>query len=387
MTIPKELIRRYLLLKQLLLPPQSLRGQNGINKVFNTLRLIQFDPQNPCGTNVDLVLQARVKGIHPSDCYVWLYKQRKGIECFDKELCVLPVEDLSLCRKAVDNISRQKKLKDFTRENTAQLNQLLEKINKNGEVCSAQIKDDRKIKSFWGNPKWGKAALDVLWKTGKLVISKRQNGRKYFDRPQKLYGEKYKWTNSDKLNSEHIIRRIKSVGLLPKAGTGQGWLGIGKGRQISFIIDQLLEKKILTKLQIENVKKSYVMLSSDIKSLKKAETYNEVPKTVFLAALDNLLWDRNMIKDIFDFEYKWEAYTPKHQRKYGHYTLPILHGDKFIGRIEPRQVEKTLEIRGLWLEPNFQWNELVNKSFYSCLETFKNYLEVESVRWLCEFPK
>ena len=70
MLVTKENIGRYLLLKQLLLPPQSLNGQKGIDKVFNTIRSIQFDPQNPCGINVDLVLQARVKGIHPQDYYL-----------------------------------------------------------------------------------------------------------------------------------------------------------------------------------------------------------------------------------------------------------------------------------------------------------------------------
>lgn len=94
-----------------------------------------------------------------------------------------------------------------------------------------------------------------------------------------------------------------------------------------------------------------------------------------------------MIKDIYNFEYKWEVYTPKHQRKYGHYTLPILYGDKFIGRVEPRQVGKTLEIRGLWLEPDFQWNETVGKYFYSYLEKFKEYLGVKTIRWLCVKPK
>lgn len=387
MIISKEIIRRYLLLKQLLLPPQSLRGQSGINKVFNTIRSIQFDPQNPCGINVDLVLQSRVADIHPFDYYIWLYKQRKGIECFDKELCVVPIEDLELCRKSVENISRQKRLKNFVQENKDELNRLILRIDRDGEISATQINDHRKIKSFWGNPRWSKAALDVLWKNGKLVISKRQNGRKYFDLPQKLYGEKYKWTNSDKLNSEHIIRRIKSVGLLPKSGTGQGWLGIGRGREISLIVNKLLKSRGLTEVQIKNIKKSYIMLFSDIKLLKKAETYNEVPKMVFLAPLDNLLWDRNMIKDIFDFEYKWEVYTPQHQRKYGHYTLPILHGDKFIGRIEPRQIGKVLEIRGLWIEPDFSWNREVNKSFYSCLVGFKKYLNIQTVRWLCEKPK
>jgi len=385
--ISKVVIRRYLLSKQLLFPPQSLRGQAEVNKVFSSLRSIQFDPQNPCGTNIDLVLQARVKNIHPSDYYLWLYKQRRGIECFDKALCVVPVADLKLCRKLVDNTLRQKRLKDFIRNNTKQIDQLLEKIDKNGEICSTQINDSRKVKGFCGNPKWGKAALDVLWKSGKLAISKRQNGRKYFDLPQKLYRNQYEWTNDDKLESTHIIRRIKSVGILPKTGTGQGWLGVGKGREIILVINQLLKDKVLTEVKIENLKKSYVMLSSDFKNLKNLKKHRVIPKMVFLAPLDNLLWDRGIIKDFFDFEYRWEAYTPKHQRKYGHYALPILYGDKFIGRIEPRQVGNLLEVRGLWIEPHIRWIQKLNESFYSCLEEFRKYLNIETVRWMCEKPK
>ncbi|MBI3069991.1 MAG: hypothetical protein HYY87_01665, partial [Candidatus Levybacteria bacterium] len=129
MLVTKENIRRYLLLKQLLLPPQSLNGQKGIDMVFNTIRSIQFDPQNPCGTNVDLALQARIKNIHPQDYYLWLYKQKKGIECFDKELCIVPIKDFSLCKKLFSNNSR-KKVDDFIQENSVAINKLILGIKK-----------------------------------------------------------------------------------------------------------------------------------------------------------------------------------------------------------------------------------------------------------------
>lgn len=386
MLITKKNIRRYLLLKQLLLPPQSFDGQKGIDKVFDAIRSIQFDPQNLCGTNVDLVLQARVKGIHPQDYYLWLYKQKKGIECFDKELCIVPVRDYFLCKKLFSNNS-QKKVNDFIQGNSNAIDQLILRIEKEGEISSSQIRDDRKINSFWGKPRWGKAALDILWKTGKLVISKRENGRKYYNLPARIYGKNFIRIEENNINSAKIIRRIRSVGLLPKSGTGQGWLGVGAGKQISPIVNQLIEQKKLIEIEIENVKKTYVMSCLDFHLLEKATTIKPEFNIVFLAPLDNLLWDRDMIKDIFNFEYKWEVYTPKHQRKYGHYALPILLGDKFIGRIEPRQIDKILEIRGLWMEPDFQWNELVNQSFYNYLEKFKGYLGVQTIKWLCEVPK
>jgi hypothetical protein len=386
MLTTKENIRRYLLLKQLLLPSQSLNGQKGINKVFNTIRSIQFDPLNPCGNNVDLTLQARVNGIHPQDYYLWLYKQRKGIEFFDKELCIVPIKDFSSCKKSFSN-NWKKKANDFIQKNSTAIDQLILRIKKDGEISSSQIKDDRKINNFWGNPRWGRATLEILWRTGKLTISKRENGRKYYDLPSKIYGKNFIWTEKNNINPAKVIRRIRSVGLLPKSGTGQGWLGLGTGKQILPVVDQLLKKKLLTEIEIEGIKKTYVMSSSDVHLLKRTKINNSKNNIVFLAPLDNLLWDRNMIKDIFDFEYKWEVYTPKHQRKYGHYALPILYGDKLIGRIEPRQVDKTLEIRGLWLEPNFQWNKIVDKSFNGYLNKFKDYLGVQAIEWLCEPPK
>ena len=385
MFVTKENIRKYLLLKHLLLPPQSLKGLEGIDKVFNTLRSIQFDPQSPCGTNVDLVLQARVKGIHPKDYYSWLYKNKKGIECFDKELCIVPIEDLSLCKKIFSNRSK-KKTDDFIQENLVAIEKLILRIKKDGEISSSQIIDDRKIESFWGNPRWGKAVLDILWKTGRLVISKREKGRKYYNLSERIYGKKYIWIEENNINSEKVIRRIRSIGLLPKSGTGQGWLGVGIGKQILPIVTRLLEQKILIEVKIEDVKKTYVMINSDLHLLQKVTVIKPELNIVFLAPLDNLLWDREMIKNIFDFEYKWEVYTPKHQRKYGHYVLPILYGDKFIGRIEPRQVGDMLEIRGLWLEPDFQWTKTVNKSFSNYLENFIRYLHVQKVEWLCNVP-
>ena len=60
----------------------------------------------------------------------------------------------------------------------------------------------------------------------------------------------------------------------------------------------------------------------------------------FLAPLDNLIWDRELIKELFDFDYKWEIYTPVKDRKFGYYVLPVLYGEDFAGRIETARNKK-----------------------------------------------
>ena len=56
----------------------------------------------------------------------------------------------------------------------------------------------------------------------------------------------------------------------------------------------------------------------------------------FLAPLDPLCWDRDLLRTLFDFDYVWEVYVPEHKRRWGYYVLPILFGDRLVGRIEPR---------------------------------------------------
>jgi len=71
--------------------------------------------------------------------------------------------------------------------------------------------------------------------------------------------------------------------------------------------------------------------------------------------LDPLVWDREFLRTLFDFDYLWEVYVPAAKRRWGYYVLPILFGDRLVGRIEPRIERKTdaLRIAGLWWEDGF----------------------------------
>ena len=381
--ISKQTARRFLLHKQLLLPPQSLIGKQGIETVFNTLRLIQYDPLNPCGRNVDLVLQARVKHIHSNDYYQWLYKEHKGIECYDKELCVIPIEDVKLTGYIQEEWKRYIVQKSFFETYEQELEQLVQKIHTEGPLCSADIMDTRRVNLFWSESQWGRAALETLWKLGELVIVKRENGKKYYDIPQKVYGATYqelRQTNVS-ITEGHIMRRITSVGMLPLSGTGSGWLGVWTGKEINKIITTLIAQEKLIEVAVEGVKQRYVINANDKKFLTSIDNQLiQKKQIIFLAPLDNLLWDRTMIKNIFDFDYKWEVYTPLKQRKFGYYVLPILYGDSFIGRIEPvLNKDKNLEIKGFWQEGEAVWNNTMWKELYLALEKFKKYLEAKEI--------
>ena len=100
-----------------------------------------------------------------------------------------------------------------------------------------------------------------------------------------------------------------------------------------------------------------------------------------MAPLDNLLWDRNMLRELFDFEYRWEVYKPVAERKYGYYVLPVLYGDKFIARFEPGKdrANKALMIKNWWWEPGIKPSAAMRHALQLCFQRFRNYLGTDSL--------
>ena len=127
----------------------------------------------------------------------------------------------------------------------------------------------------------------------------------------------------------------------------------------------------LLPVQVEGLRGERFLVTEDLDHLAQAQ--REVakgtapggadPGVAFIAPLDPLCWDRDLLRRLFDFDYVWEVYVPEAKRRWGYYVLPILYGDRFVGRIEPRLDRRAgaLRVVGLWWEPLF--NPLADPGF------------------------
>ena len=79
------------------------------------------------------------------------------------------------------------------------------------------------------------------------------------------------------------------------------------------------------------------------------------PSVAFLPPFDPLVWDRGLLGSLFEFEYVWELFLPPAKRRWGWYVLPMLFGDRLVGRIEPRidRAGGRVQVLGLWWEDGF----------------------------------
>jgi uncharacterized protein YcaQ len=125
----------------------------------------------------------------------------------------------------------------------------------------------------------------------------------------------------------------------------------------------LIEGGRLIPVAVEGLKGERFIVAEDVEHLARAEREiaagqppgGAMPGVTFLAPLDPLCWDRDLLRRLFGFDYVWEVYVPEAKRRWGYYVLPILFGDRLVGRIEPRldRREGTLRVIGLWWEPGF----------------------------------
>ena len=97
------------------------------------------------------------------------------------------------------------------------------------------------------------------------------------------------------------------------------------------------------------------------------------------------MWDRRLVKGLFGFDYIWEVYVPAPKRRHGYYVLPLLFGDRLVGRIEPRltRASRTLRIAGIWFEDGFSPMEEPHfvPALRTALNDYRRFVGAASVTW------
>ena len=109
------------------------------------------------------------------------------------------------------------------------------------------------------------------------------------------------------------------------------------------------------------------------------------PRCSFIAPLDPFMWDRKLIRALFSFDYGWEIYTPAEKRKYGYYVLPVVYGERFVGRMEAVAQAKTglLEVRNIWYEDGVRQTKKLVSEIGRAVKRLAKFNGCGEIVWLC----
>ncbi|WP_341281256.1 crosslink repair DNA glycosylase YcaQ family protein [Paenibacillus sp. FSL H8-0537] len=382
--------RQFLLLKHGLLGEYQFTGKQGVMDFVRQVSCIQYDPIDVCGKNAELVLQSRIKEFTKNMLDELLYKDRLLIDYPDKNLAIIPVEDWSYFER-YRNAARQH-AKRYP-EMEALTEQVRVYIQNHGALSSNDLKLDgnfswQSVIHWSGGSNTSRSVLEQMYSTGELIIHHKKGTRKYYDiagkyiqpnllnAPEPLEGEleHYKW---------RVLRRIGAVGLLWNRAS-DAWLNIWglKAEQRNEVFRHLLHEGRIIAVVVEQMKDILYCRAEDL-PLIEAVLQNPAPKLrcELIAPLDNFLWDRKLINELFGFDYTWEIYTPAIKRKFGYYVLPLLYGESLIGRAEVIAERKsgTLVVKNIWYENGIKPTKQLRTALKNCFQNFALFNGCETI--------
>jgi len=371
--VSKETARRFLISRQSFL--RGERGKDGTLEVIKRLECVQTDPIAVVHRNHHLVLHSRVVDYRPSYLEDLLYKDRCLFEYWCNEKSVIPIEDFPCFRYRMQNSSQfhspfYERIKAQKREFNDVTTHVLSEIGKHGPLSTREFKRKGSIK---GNV--ATRVLNLLRDCGDIMIHHAEGNRRYYDLTQRLLplnAPEMETPSKEEFERFMIQKYMRAYGLVDTRDWRFGWLPL-KASQRRIMVNEMVEDDMLYPVKIEGVKHVYYILKEHLSLTESSDTITG-EKVHFIAPLDNLLWNRRMVSEIFDFDYVWEAYKVPEKRVYGFYVMPILQGTRFIGRLDPKldRQNETMIINGLLLEEKRFRKDLIGE-LVATLQRFSEF--------------
>lgn len=385
--ITKAEARRFLLKKHGLLGKSPFVGRKGILTYVKQVGCVQYDPVDACGKSHELSFLSRVTGFTREMLWDLLYKDRLLMDFWDKNMSILLTEDwpyLEHVREQYRNQSRSREAVDAVAADIRSY------LHTHGHASSRELALEGQADWYWSQTSLSRAALETLYFRGDLIIHHKQ-------RTVKSYALAEDYLPAELLSAENpfhtpldrqtfqVLRRIGAVGLLWNKAS-DAWLGIddlkGAAREAAFA--RLLEQGDITPIRIAEIEQPLYLKTQDLPLFKASQAASSVQKEVrFIAPLDCLLWDRKLIRALFDFAYTWEIYTPLEKRVYSYYVLPVLYGETFVGRVEPScdRKGKTLLMKRFWAEKGFRPTQAFRRAMEREAEKLCRFHGLERIDW------
>lgn len=363
LTIANEVARRYLLGQQGLWPGRRWAGKAGAAEAIHQLGAVQIDPLNVVARSHDLVLWSRVAGYEPAHLDALLYQDRAFFD-YGGLLMIYPMAELPYWRTHMRRRLDQPRQQAFAAEHGALLDEVRAALRQRGPLANRDFAGNARVSSYRARKDTG-LALYHLWLTGELMTHARRGFERLYGFREDVAPAEHAWeaTTDD---AERFFAR-KSLSSLIDASAWAGTFAYRAERRLGRAearrwLDELVAAGEAAMVQIEGRSAPCYLPAADLPLLEELAN-GEIPaawrplgptteeEVTFLAPLDAVL-DRARLRWLFGFEYLWEVYKPAAQRRWGYYTLPILYGDRFVARLDPKldRATGTLVINGFWSE-------------------------------------
>lgn len=360
--------RRLAITRQRLAGERPRANTQGLLEIFRDLGCVQLDPIGVVARSHLLVLWSRLGLYDPTCLDELLWQERKLFEYWAHCAPIVLTEDYPIHHAMMRNYAQDdspfaRRVRSWLEDNAELKNNVLAAIRRKGPLLSRDLIDVGGQKMGWVSTGWtsGRTTsrlLDFLWLSGMIMVAGRDGIQKKWDLSKRFLPE---WTPRKKLSEREIVYRaaqksLRALGVATPRQIEQHFIR-GRYPELAHILAELENKKLVERVQIVDGgtrwKGDWYIHTADLPLLDRLAS-DWQPRTTLLSPFDNLICDRARTKQLFNFDFTMEIYVPKDKRKYGYYVLPILHGDRLIGRIDAvtNRAQGILSINAVYAEPD-----------------------------------
>jgi uncharacterized protein len=267
---------------------------------------------------------------------------------------------------------------------------VLERIRAEGPLSSRDFeRETGPTKDWFGMPENAvRAVLEGYTVTGVIGLARRDGNNRYYDLLERLLPAEvlaHEVPEREQLRHK-LLSRYRAHGLLGAGGAGGTFARIADPQERKDLHRELVELGALVPVDVEGVRGKRFVLAEELALLQAPP--EPPPSVAFIAPFDSLLWDTKLLAGLFGFEFVWEGFFKPEKRRWGYYVLPILFGDRFVGRIEPRidREGSRVEVLGLWWEEGFapRRAEGFVEAMSDALDAYLRFAGADRLEWPSE---
>jgi uncharacterized protein len=347
--------------RELLLAAQGLgtvpkrATKDEVRETIRRMGVLQIDSISVVARSPYLVLWSRLGSYEPR----WLDELLADgalFEYWSHAACFIPIEDYGLYRRLM--IEGGEKTRTWMRAHHEEIKHVMERVNENGPVRAAEFARTDGRGGGWWEWKPEKRALEHLFAAGELMISRRENFHRVYDlRERVLANALPDWEDALAPNEQEVwralaLKAVRALGVAVARWVPDYFRTPKKG--VAGLLEELADEGELVCAGIEGLDEPAYVHPGNAELAKKILSNGlQSSVTTLLSPFDPIVWDRARASELFGFEYKIEVYTPAARRRYGYYSLPILHHGALVGRLDAKAHRKqgTFEVKAIHLEP------------------------------------
>jgi uncharacterized protein YcaQ len=356
-------------------PAKSAQKENVLSAI-RRMGLLQIDTISVVARSPYLVLWSRLGAYEP--CWLdELLAEGALFEYWAHAVCFLPIEHYGVYRRSMleyaagDGFLRKEDPKE-----AEALDQVLAHIREHGAARSAHFTHpDRKAGAWW-NWKPEKVALEHLYFGGRLMIARREGFQRVYDLQERVLPD---WDDVQTPTREAGSRELALLAVKALGVATAPWVVTyfksylhkkGGGAYIAALLKELACEGHLVRVEVEDWRTPAYVHPDHLPLAAQAAEGALLPmRTTFLSPFDPVVSNRARARTLFGFDYLIETYTPAPKRVYGYFSLPILHRNALIGRLDAKAHRKQglFEVKAIHLEKNVPLTEEIVKDVAAAL--------------------